>query len=143
MFYAPSIGNGVLLILGVIFVEETRPSIILKRKAQRLREITGNDDLHTHDWPATESDRRRLINGLLRPFKFLATHVLVQYLALYQTYLTGILYLVLSTYAILWLNDYHETQGIAGLNYLSLALGLIVGNFVCTYFNDWVRLDQG
>ena len=68
--------------------------------------------------------------ALIRPFKLLGTQPIVQIvqvLALYMAYLYGVLYLILSTFPILWTERYHESIGIGGLNYISLALGLFVG----------------
>ena len=65
--------------------------------------------------------------AFIRPFKFLGTQPIVQILALYMAYLFGVLYLILSTFPLLWTERYHESIGIGGLNYISLALGLLIG----------------
>ena len=68
----------------------------------------------------------------------LATQPIVQVLACYMTLVYGIIYLVLSTFPILWTSPqyYHEQLGISGLNYISLGLGLFIGTQVCAPLND-------
>lgn len=148
-FHISSMLSGVLLILCFVFLQETRPSVILKRKAIKLRKETGNGMLHTNDWPRVESDFEHLVEGLKRPFIFLGTHYIIQYLALFQFFLGGTLYLILSTYHQLFTTRYNESVQIAGLNYISIALGLIAGNQLCAGVSDKIynslrhRLDSG
>lgn len=138
-FYITSMFAGALFVSALFFLQETRPSIRLKRKAIKLRKKTGNENLHTQDWPRQESDWQHLAEGLKRPFVFLGTHYIVQYLALYQFFLAGTLYLILSTYHRLFTEDYHESVQISGLNYISIGLGLIVGNQLCSRVSDKVK----
>lgn len=126
-FYAVSIADAVVQLTGLIFLQETYPPKLLRVKAQKLRKETGNTALHTE----FENSGRKIANHMqrafIRPFKFLGTQPIVQILALYMAYLFGVLYLILSTFPLLWTEHYHESIGIGGLNYISLALGLLIG----------------
>ena len=53
-----------------------------------------------------------------------------------NTSLSGLIYLVLSTFPGLWTNAYHESIGIGGLNYISLGLGFFLGAQSCVLFQD-------
>lgn len=149
--YITSMLAGALWIFGLFFIRETRPSAIKKKRAIALRKKTGNNNLHTAEWPlpAGESDLQHLLVGLKRPLGFLATHHIVQYLAMYQFFVAGTLYLILSTYHRLWVEEYHESVEIGGLNYVSIGLGLLIGNQLCSRVSDKVydylrrRLDSG
>lgn len=66
----------------------------------------------------------------------LGTQPIIQLLALYNAYIYGIMYLVLSTFPTLWQKVYHEKLGISGLNYFSLTLGYLVGSQICALFVD-------
>ena len=55
-----------------------------------------------------------------------------------MAYLYGLMYLVLSTFPILWEKDYHMSIGIGGLNYLSLGLGFFLGVQICAPLSDKV-----
>ena len=137
-FWITSMLAGALLVFGFVFIRETRPSILLKKKAQRMQKETGNQSLRTKEWPREISDWEFLRQGLKRPLVFLGTHHIVQYLALYQFFVAGTLYLILSTYHSLFTNVYHESIQISGLNYISIALGLVLGNQLCSRVSDKV-----
>ena len=53
-----------------------------------------------------------------------------------MAYLYGLMYLVLSTFPLLWTDNYHENLGIGGLNYISLGVGFFLGSQVCAPLND-------
>jgi hypothetical protein len=46
------------------------------------------------------------------------------------------MYLVLATFPTLWQDEYHESIGIGGLNYISLAVGFFVGTQICAPCQD-------
>ncbi len=93
--------------------------------------------------------------SLARPFRMLGTQIIIQVLAVYMAYIYGLLYLVLSTFHVLWATRYKEVKalhlrylavgkalsiifqsiGIGSLNYISIALGLTVGTQVLS-IND-------
>ena len=130
-FYAVSIADAVIQLVGLFLLQETYPPKLLRLKAKRLRKATGNSALHTEFERPENTFSSTMKRALIRPFKFIATQPIVQVLALYMMYLYGLLYLILSTYPMLWTEHYHESIGIGGLNYLSLALGLMLGIQVC------------
>lgn len=72
----------------------------------------------------------------MRPFRLLGTQIIVQVLAIYMAYLYGLMYLVLSTFPMLWETRYHESVGIGGLNYISLGAGFFLGTQICAPIND-------
>lgn len=122
--------------MGLFFLRETYPPKLLHAKAEKLRKDTGNTALHTE----FEHPERTLANtmkrSLVRPFKLLGTQPIVQALAIYMAYLYGLMYLVLSTFPVLWETQYHESIGIGGLNYISLGVGFFLGSQVCAPLND-------
>jgi len=137
MFYATSIVNLVILIAGLIYFKETYAIYILHKKAKRIRKETGNDkyrapgedDLHMPVW-------KKVARTMGRAFSMLFTQPIVQVMALYMGFSYGILYLMLSTYPMLWKQQYGQSPGPAGLNYLSLGLGFFIGAPVCGRAND-------
>ena len=74
--------------------------------------------------------------SLIRPFKLLGTQPIVQVLAIYMAYLYGLMYLVLSTFPVLWTDKYHEGLGVGGLNYVSIGVGFFLGAQICAPLND-------
>lgn len=143
-FYVVSIADALIQISGFFFLKETYPPKLLHVKAEKLRKETGNQDLHTEFEHPERSLANTLKRALVRPFKLLGTQLIVQALAIYMAYLYGLMYLVLSTFPILWTEHYHESIGIGGLNYISLALGFFLGTQICAPLNDRIyrRLKQ-
>ncbi|CAD6564492.1 MAG: hypothetical protein ASARMPRED_004439 [Alectoria sarmentosa] len=135
-FWATSIADGAIQVMGLLFLRETYPPKLLHAKAEKLRKDTGNAALHTE----FEHPERTLANtmkrSLIRPFKLLGTQPIVQALAIYMAYLYGLMYLVLSTFPALWEKQYHESIGIGGLNYISLGVGFFLGTQICAPVND-------
>lgn len=136
VFWATSIVDSGIQVMGFFLLRETFAPKLLGIKAKRLRKETGNDAWHT-EW---ENPDRTLGNvlrtALIRPFRLLGTQPIVQVLALYMAYLYGLMYLVLSTFPTLWENTYHENVGIGGLNYISLGIGFFLGTQICAPIND-------
>ena len=135
-FYAVSIADAVIQLSGLFFLRETYAPKLLHIKAEKLRKETGNMALHTEFEHPERSFTNIMERALIRPFKLLGTQPIVQVLAVYMAYLYGLMYLVLSTFPILWTQRYHESIGIGGLNYISLALGFFLGTQICAPMND-------
>lgn len=146
VFYATTMADAVIQIAGLFFLQETYAPVLLKRRRRRLVKETGNAQLHT----AYDSDQtvtQKLATALVRPFKLLGTQIIVQMLALYLMFLYGQLYLQLSTFPKLWEQHYHESVEIAGLNYISLGMGLWLGSQLCAPLQDriyaWMKRREG
>lgn len=120
----------------MFFLRETYAPKLLYQKAEKLRKETGNTALHTEYEHPEKSLANTLKHSLVRPFRLLGTQLIVQVLALYMAYLYGLMYLVLSTFPMLWETRYHESVGIGGLNYISLGAGFFLGTQICAPIND-------
>ncbi|KAL8806845.1 MAG: hypothetical protein Q9182_001105 [Xanthomendoza sp. 2 TL-2023] len=138
IFYATSIADTLIQLSGVFFLRETYPPKLLHIKAVKLRKATGNQDLHTEYEHPERSLLSILENAIIRPFRLIGTQPTVQVLGLFVAYLYGLVYLVLSTFPVLWTERYHESIGIAGLNYISIALGFTLGAQIFSPLNDHV-----
>ncbi|KAI1157152.1 major facilitator superfamily domain-containing protein [Nemania diffusa] len=139
-FYSTTIADAVIQGAGVFFLKETYTPVLLVWKKRRLMKETGNAALHT---PYDNPDRtvaKTLRIALERPFRMIATQVIVQALAVYMLYVYGVIYIVLTSFPTLWSgpkpSGYGEALGIGGLNYISLGLGFFVGAQVCAPLQD-------
>lgn len=135
-FYATSIADGVIQLSGLVFLQETYPPKLLHVKANKLRKETGNKALHTEFEHPERSLAATLKRSLTRPFKLLFTQPIIIALAIYMAYIYGVMYLVLSTFPVLWSEKYHQSLGIGGLNYVALGLGFFLGTQICAPLND-------
>jgi MFS family permease len=136
VFYATTIADAVIQVSGLFFLQETYAPVLLDRKRVKLIKETGNEALHTEYDRPDRTVMKSLRISLTRPFKLLGTQIVVQVLALYMAYLYGLMYLVLATFPTLWQDEYHESIGIGGLNYISLAMGFFIGTQICAPCQD-------
>jgi hypothetical protein len=56
-----------------------------------------------------------------------------------SAYIYGLLYLLLSTFSAVWIDRHKESVDTAGLNYISMGLGYVLGTQICAPINDYVR----
>ena len=135
IFYVLTIGAGFVALGTFIFLRETNPVIILERKAKKLRNETGNQNLRSAlESPVT--GRQLLILSLKRPFKLLVLSPIVLSLSVLMGINYAYLYLCFTTFPIVFQEVYHFSQGISGLAYLGLGIGSMVGLAIIGKYSD-------
>ena len=138
VFWVISIADGAVQVLGFLLLRETYAPTILAKKAQKLREASGNQAWHTK-WETPGRTFSKILKlAFVRPFVLLGTQPIIQVLAVYLGYLYGVVYIVLTTLPTLWTERYHESIGIAGLNYISLGFGYVIGTQSTARLNDTI-----
>ncbi|EMD42144.1 hypothetical protein CERSUDRAFT_129554 [Gelatoporia subvermispora B] len=128
-FWASSIVDAFIQVLGVLFLKETFAPILLERKAKAMRESMDPEKGRYRDvrTPYDTADRKWqniLKKSLIRPFALFAREPIVQVLGLYMAFVYGLLYLFLTSLPDIFTGVYGEEIGIAGLNYFALGIGL-------------------
>lgn len=138
VFHATSITTGVVQTAGVLLLSESYGPRILQARAKKLRKETGDTSFETEEERQNKTLSQALRTSLVRPFRLLGTQPIIQVLALYMAYIYGLMYLMLSTFPLLWTDPryYNESIGIGGLNYISLGLGSLLGTYICAWLND-------
>ncbi|KAI1414126.1 MFS general substrate transporter [Hypoxylon sp. FL1857] len=124
-FWILSIYDGLLVLIALFLFRETYEVIILNRRAAKLRKSTGNP-YYTESQGASETLGSRVGGALTRPIRLLLTQPILQLVGFFLAYNFGILYLVLSTFATLWIERYGQTQTQSGLNYIALVIGYTI-----------------
>ncbi|KAI2640331.1 MFS general substrate transporter [Hypomontagnella submonticulosa] len=124
IFWVLSIFDAALMLAAFFLFPETYAGAILHRKAKQLRKQTGQE-YYTEYEREDKSLSRVLIIGLARPCRMLLTQPLIQLMSLYLAYNYGILYIVQSTFATLWIERYGQSVTVSGLHYIALAAGSI------------------
>ncbi|KAM3072512.1 hypothetical protein ACMFMG_009310 [Clarireedia jacksonii] len=135
IFWAVSIWDAVVQILALFVLHESFAPKILDKKLKKIQRETGNLELYT-EHNSDRTLRAILARSAGRPLRFLGTQILVQALALYMAFLSGVLYIVESTFPTLWISKYGQPASFGSLNYIALGLGAIIGAQVCSYAND-------
>ncbi|KAH8695023.1 major facilitator superfamily domain-containing protein [Talaromyces proteolyticus] len=138
IFYATSIADGLIQIVGLFALQETYTPTLLLRKAKKLRKETNDPTWHTEFEDPNRSLLKTLSVSLRRPFILLATQPIVQVLSVFMGYIYGLMYLMLASFPTLWNSPdyYNESVGIGGLNYISLGLGFFLGSQISARLND-------
>lgn len=124
--YLTGIIQAVVLVLAIIFTDESYPPRLLVYKARRLRHETGNWALHAkfEEWDV--SLKQLAEKFLLRPLQLLATPICFL-VALYASFCYGILYMQLGSIPII----FGELRGWDTLNaelpFLCILIGATFG----------------
>ncbi|KUI72789.1 hypothetical protein VM1G_08644 [Cytospora mali] len=124
--YLTGILQSVVLLVAVIFVDESYPPVLLVIKARRLRHESGNWALHTkfEEWDVSIVELARKF--LIRPIQLLCTPICFL-MALYASFCYGILYLQLGAVPIIFgeVRGWNLLQ--SELPFLAICLGTFVG----------------
>ena len=114
------------LTMDVLFLDESYAPVLLVYKARRLRFTSGNWALHARheEWDVTF---RELGNKyLIRPFQLLTTPICFL-VALYASFVYGILYLCLAAFPIVFQEVRGWNQVVGALPFLALLIGVLFG----------------
>ncbi|KAJ5115661.1 hypothetical protein N7456_000009 [Penicillium angulare] len=112
--------------LAVIFIDETYAPALLVYKAHRLRIATGNWALHARHEEIDVHFSDIADKYLMRPFRLLVTPICF-FVALYASFVYGILYLSLASFPV----EFQEVRGwnalVGNLPFLGILTGMIIG----------------
>ncbi|KAF2273658.1 MFS general substrate transporter [Westerdykella ornata] len=135
-FWATTIFTFCVQVFGFFFLQETYAPKLLAWKRDKLKRETGNTELHTEYDSPDKTIFRVLKTALQRPFRLLGTQPIIIVLACYMAYLYGLMYLMLSTFPLLWTEGYGQSVGIGSLNFISMGLGFFLGTQITAPLND-------
>ncbi|CAL8577281.1 hypothetical protein XPA_003115 [Xanthoria parietina] len=135
-FHATSVADAIVSFLGFFVLRETYAPVLLRRRADEVRRELGGAALHYRCKASEPVLISRLQIAFIRPFRLIGTQIIIQTLGLYMAFLFGLVYLLLSTFAVLWTDEYHESVAIGGLNYLAVGVGLMLGTQLGARCND-------
>jgi MFS family permease len=142
LFWVLSVFDTLLMLSAYFIFPETYAGTILHRKAKKLRKDTGHN-YYTEYEQDGQSLSQRLSVTLSRPVRLLATQPIIQLISIYLAYNFGVLYIVLSTFATLWIDRYGESVSVSGLHYIAIAIGYTIASQVGAPLTDkiWARLQ--
>lgn len=113
------------MLIAFVLFPETYAGTILHRKAKKLRKQTG-EEYYTEHERDSPSLAHLLAKSVARPCRLLLTQPLIQVMAFFLACNFGILYIVHSTFATLWIERYGQSVSVSGLHYVALAVGNVV-----------------
>jgi multidrug resistance protein len=133
--------SGAIFILVLLFQPETFAPILLYWKASHLRKITGDDRYVAEVEIRAEPFFTRLIHALYRPFLLVAREPIVILFALYLTVIYIILFTFLDGYTYIFGDTYGFSEGITGLAFLGIAVGLCGASLLVPLIHHWAKRD--
>ncbi|CAO2647530.1 Nn.00g084520.m01.CDS01 [Neocucurbitaria sp. VM-36] len=129
-FYVLVIWSGLQLVLIVLFVPETYHPVLLRRKAIRLREETGNQEWIAPIEKMHRSVAKTVLWSCVRPFQLLIFEPMCLNLCILSAILLGILYLFFGAFPLVFQNNHGFSIAQTGLTFLGLLVGMLTG--ICT-----------
>lgn len=121
--------QGALLVVAALTVSESFVGVILSRRAKKIRKRTSNWAYHAkhEEWDLDLKEYFQV--HLVRPFAMLATPIVMS-LALFASYVFGILYLIVTSLPL----TFEMTRGwegtVSNLPMLSVLIGILIGGVV-------------
>jgi len=129
-FYVLIIWSGVQLLLIVFFVPETYHPVLLRQKARRLRQETGNQEWIAPIEKLDRSIAKTVLWSCIRPFQLLFFEPMCLSLCILSAILLGILYLFFGAFPLVFGKLHGFTVSQVGLAFMGLFVGMLTG--VCT-----------
>lgn len=124
--------------ISFIIMRETHPKVILDRRASRLRIITGNPDLQSK-LARTTTPQQVLLQVLVRPIMLLFRSPILLLMSLYVGFIFGVMYLLFSTFDVVFQVQYGFSIALSGLVYLGLGTAAATGIVIFTVLNPRIQ----
>ncbi|CCE65347.1 hypothetical protein TPHA_0K02160 [Tetrapisispora phaffii CBS 4417] len=134
--YVISFLSTFVTLLILLFLEETHHPIILVNKAKKLRKETNNWGIHASHENVELTIDEIITNMITRPLVMLVKEPVLLVVSIYNSFVYGILYLLLEAYPIVFIQGYGFTKN-GELPYLALIIGMIL----CTAFIWYSDID--
>lgn len=123
--YIEAIWVFAMFVIGCCALPELYPPVLLKKKAIRLRKITGNE-AYWHPHEEVKLDFRSIVTKQIsRPLLMLFTEPMVTCITLYASFVYGLLYLTLEVFPIVFAEIRGYRLVISTLPFLGLFVGVL------------------
>lgn len=134
------LAGGSLIIL--LFLPETFAPTLLKRRAARLRQQTGNMNIHSPYEFEKKSAKQMVTVVLMRPLNMIAFEAIVLFTCLYLSLAYAIFYLFFEAYPLIFQGLYGMSTGISGLAFLPILGGAMLALVIFLYYDVVFRRAQ-
>jgi len=131
--------GGISLVGGLLVLRETHEATLLKRKATRLRLLTGNNSYTVAsrvNKTAGLTPLQFVARALLRPAKMLLFSPIVLCASLYNAVVFGLMFLLFDTFPQVFEQTYDFSPGTQGLAYLGFGFGTLLSMAITTKYSD-------
>lgn len=126
-FYMLLIWSGVNLAMILFFVPETYHPVLLRHKAQKLRDETGDKRWEAPIEKINQSIPKTIMYSFLRPLQLLFLEPMCFLLCLFSAILLGILYLFFGAFPLVFGVNHGFTLSETGMAFLGILTGMLLG----------------
>jgi DHA1 family multidrug resistance protein-like MFS transporter len=138
--WIPSFMGYASAVAALFFQTETYGPVILVSKASELRRLTRNWGIHAKQEEVEVDIKELAVKNISRPMRILFTEPIVLVITTYMSFLYGLLYLNLTAYAIVYEEIYLFSLGVAGIPYMAMIIGVMIGLATVIFMNkDYVK----
>ncbi|KAL3488221.1 major facilitator superfamily domain-containing protein [Aspergillus germanicus] len=128
VFWVLFIATITVATVNLVFGQETNHAVLLRRYRQRLQKEGGDNALEDEDFDSKRPNvLTRFLTGITRPMKIVLGSPILLLLTLYLSFIFGLLYLLFTTMTALFTTQYGWPIEFAGLAYIGLGIGFILG----------------
>ncbi|KAL2349716.1 major facilitator superfamily domain-containing protein [Cryomyces antarcticus] len=128
--YIEAIWTFTASVLCLFALPELYAPVLLKKRAQRLRKETGNQDLY-HPHERMKMDPKSIVTKqFTRPLKMLFTEPMVTCIAFYASFVYALLYMTLEVFPIVFLENRRYGTVVSTLPFLGLFVGVLAAVFI-------------
>ncbi|CAG8232326.1 unnamed protein product [Penicillium salamii] len=126
----------------LIFLPETYPSVLLRRRAQRLSKLTGC--VYRSAMEESQS-RPSLTVALSRPWVLLFREAIVLLISIYMSIIYGTLYMFFAAYPIIFQKVRGWSEGLGGLSFLGIMIGILLSipNMFISHYRYQKKASKG
>ncbi|KAL3479574.1 MFS general substrate transporter [Aspergillus californicus] len=134
VYWTLLIACGVMATVNLVFGQETNYSVLRERARKQLL-APGKADTETGS-RVKENAVFGVIRGMSRPVRIVVSSPILALLALYISFIFGLLYLLFTTITALFTTNYGWPVELAGLAYLGIGFGFGLGLLVVAKTSD-------
>ncbi|KAJ5281774.1 hypothetical protein N7478_007146 [Penicillium angulare] len=128
---------GIVGILGVIFIPETYGPVLLQQRASRLSKADGKFYISVLEKSQGKKKPSEVFQrALFRPWIFLFLEPIVLIASVYMAIIYGTVYMFMGAMPIVYNEDRGWSEGIGGLSFLGIAVGIVFGLIYAIWDNN-------
>lgn len=128
---------GIVGILGVISIPETYGPVLLQQRASRLSKADGKVYISVLEKSQGKKKPSEVFQrALFRPWVFLFLEPIVLIASVYMAIIYGTVYMFMGAMPIVYNEDRGWSEGIGGLSFLGIAVGIVFGLIYAIWDNN-------
>lgn len=127
--------SGALTVIGFLFIPETFAPVLLRKRAQRLSQATGQHYMSRQDSAQPTKTKEVFAKALAMPWILLLKEPIVALMAVYLSIIYAILYMLFTAFPIVFQKERGWSPGVGGLAFVGIAVGVAL----CLAYNIFIE----